>query len=102
MLYTTCSGETVEGLYVEDGKMKTFPIEYHITELEEFSFELRSYIQEDMSKLSEQENILFKIQQKYHSMGNDGYEWIEDIVNRVYSYHTEGMPIEMVEEEFLK
>ena len=107
VLYAYSCGECIEGLYVEDGKLKTFSIEYHITDLEEFAFELRSCIQEDMSKLSEQESILFRIQQKYHSMSrDDGCGWMNDIIDRIYDYEeetdTEGMPIEMVKEEFLK
>lgn len=106
MIYASDGGEDM-GLYVEDGELKIFPIEYHITDLDEFAFELRSYIQENMSKLSEQEGILLRIQQKYRSISrDDGFEFLEDIVCRVYSYEeetdTEGMPIEMVEEEFLK
>ncbi len=104
MIYASDDGEKV-GIYVDDGELKIFPIEYHITDLEEFAFELRSYIQEDMSKLSEQESILLKIQQKYHSMSrNDGYKFLVDISERYYDrfFRKEKMPIEMVEEEFLK
>ena len=99
------------GFYVEDGKLKIFPIEYHINAFEDIAFELRVAVQEDMSKLGEQEDILLLLQQKYHSMSeDDGYEWLRDIADRIYSYEdkypvnpvTRGMPIEMVEEEFLK
>lgn len=106
MIYANDGGEE-EGLYVEDGKLKTFPIEYHVTEFEEFAFELRVAVQEDMSRLSEQENILLMIQQEYRSLGeDDGYNMLKDIICSVYGYEmktgTEGMPVEMVIERFLK
>lgn len=85
------------GLYVENGKLKTFPLEYHVTGFEEFAFELRVCVQEDMSRLSEQERVLQLIQQKYLSMnGKDGWEFLEDITG------TDGMSIEEVTEKFLK
>lgn len=95
------------GLYVEKGKLKIFPVEYHINGFEDIAFELRVAVQENMSRLSEQENILLMIQQKYRSLGeDDGYNMLEDIIYSVYNYEretgTEGMPIEMVEEKFLK
>lgn len=95
------------GLYVEKGKLKIFPVEYHINGFEDIAFELRIAVQENMSRLSEQENILLMIQQKYRSLGEDGgYNMLEDIICSVYDYEqetgTEGMPIEMVEEKFLK
>ena len=95
------------GLYVEKGKLKIFPVEYHINGFEDIAFELRIAVQENMSRLSEQENILLMIQQKYRSLGeDDGYNMLEDIICSVYNYEretgTEGMPIEMVEEKFLK
>lgn len=97
MLYATCEGEDVYGIYVENGKLKTYDLEYHINDFEDFAVELRSHIQEDMSKLSEQERILQLIQQKHHSMSrDDGFYFLEDIVGMAE------MPIEMVKEKFLK
>lgn len=105
MIYASDGGEE-EGLYVEDGKLKTFPIEYHVTEFEEFAFELRVAVQEDMSKLSEQENILLLIQRKYRSLGeDDGYKFLKSIFDSYYSedyYSMGGIPVEIVEEKFLK
>ena len=112
VLYADDGGEDI-GFYVEDGKLKIFPIEYHINDFEDIAFELRVAVQEDMSKLGEQEDILLLLQQKYHSMSkDDGYEWLADISYRICSYEmkigldvypgTEGMPLEMAREEFLK
>lgn len=106
MIYASDDGEEC-GLYVENGKLKVFPIEYFITEFEEFAFVLRTDVQEDISKLSEQEHILLLIQQKYDSLGSgDDYRMLVDIVGRIAVYEAEngrdGMPVEMVTEEFLK
>lgn len=106
MIYASDGGEEY-GLYVENGKLKVFPIEYFITEFEEFAFVLRTDVQEDISKLSEQEHILLLIQQKYNSLGgDDGYYMLTDIVGRIAVYEAEtginGIPVEMVTEEFLK
>lgn len=59
---------------------------------------MRVAVQEDMSKLSEQEHILLLLQQKYHSMSEkDGCEFLNSIASRA-----DRMPVEMVTEEFLK
>lgn len=106
MIYAS-DGFEEYGLYVENGKLKCFCIEYQITEFEEFAFGLRTYVQEDMSRLGEQEHILMLIQQKYNSLGgDDGYYMLTDIVCRIAVYEAEtginGIPVEMVTEEFLK
>ena len=106
MIYASDGGEEY-GLYVENGRLKFCDIEYHITDFEEFAFELRTDVLEDMSRLSEQEHILLLIQQKYNSMNEyDRKQMLIDISNKIFNYEqetgTDGMPVEMVMEEFLK
>lgn len=104
------------GLYVENGKLKIGDIECHFTHFEEFAFELRCVVQEDMTKLSEQEHILLLIKQKYNPFNNstdkfEGNDMLMAIIDRickyeretgVYAFGTYGIPVEIIEEEFLK